>query len=104
MRILIDDSLFLESGNKAETYLEYADTQPPECSVSNPDVLAMELSYAPIKGISGYRLVEEEILPDGSRNVTQEFILAPDIAYALFKHWQALDAQVAENLDEEGEG
>lgn len=102
MRVLIDDNLTLESGNKAETFIEYPDAQPVQANIQDPFVLAAELSYAPITGIQGYRLLEEEILPDGSRQISQEFILAPDVAYAIFKHWQELDEQLnsGNELDE----
>lgn len=90
-RVLIDDNLRSNSGNKIETFIEYPDRQPAQTQIQSTSVLAAELSYAPIGGIQGYRLIEEEILPGGSRQVLQEFIFSPDIAYSLFKHWEELD-------------
>lgn len=92
-RILIDDSLRLQSGNIAETYIEYPDSQPDQLKIDDVDVLAMELTYAPIRGVQGLRLVEEEVLPNGTRRVTQEFNLAPDTAYSLFSFWRQLDKE-----------
>ena len=93
MKILIDDNLTLESGNRANTYIEYFD-QPPVTTINDPDVLLMEFAVNPvIGGINGYKLTEEEMLPDGTIKIVQEFIFAPDIAYSLFAHWQELDAE-----------
>lgn len=93
MKFLIDNNLVCESGNIAETYIEYPDSQPAQGQITDVQTLMLELSYAPIKGIEGYRLIEEEVMPDGSRKVRQEFNLAPDVAYALFKHWEQLDRE-----------
>lgn len=90
MKYLIDDSLTLESGNRANTYIEYLD-QPEITKVNNPDVLALEFQLGPISGISGYKLTEEEQMPDGSISISQEFMFAPDIAYSLFLHWLEID-------------
>ena len=84
MKILIDDNLILQSGNRAETYLEIPASQPTQAQIIDPKTLALELNLGAIKGIAGYRLIEEEIFPDKSRKISQEFVLAPDIAYSLF--------------------
>lgn len=90
-RFLIDNNLICDSGNIAETYIEYPDSQPAQTQITDVQTLVLELSYAPIDGVEGYRLVEEELLPNGSRKVRQEFNLAPDVAHSLFLHWQKLN-------------
>jgi hypothetical protein len=90
-KILIDDNLTIESGNRANTYIEYFE-QPEVANIVDPEVLLLEFSLnGSIGGINGYKLTEEEILPDGSTRINQEFILAPDIAYSLFLHWKEVD-------------
>ena len=93
MKYLIDDNLWLESGNKANTYIEYFD-QPSQLNIKDPDILALELSLAPIGGVNGFKLTEEEVLPDGTISISQEYIFSPDIAYSLFTHWKEVDAQI----------
>ncbi|MBE9037184.1 hypothetical protein [aff. Roholtiella sp. LEGE 12411] len=92
MRVLIDDNGQSEKGNRLETYLEYPDESLVDESLAKDvERLILELKFNPIEGISGFRLLEEEILPDGSRHISQEFILSPDVSYSLFRHWQELD-------------
>jgi len=90
MKVLLDDSLTYQDGCQGITYIEYKDSTP-EAGIETPEVLLLEFQLGPIKGILGYRLIEEKIRPDGSTEVMQEFNLAPDVAYALFKHWEELD-------------
>ena len=99
-RVLIDDNQVHPDGCKMLTFIEYPGQSPDTAKIADPDVLALELQYAPI-GISGYRLVEEKQLADGSKETTQEFNLAPDIAYALFKHWEDLDRASQSNPPDE---
>jgi len=88
MRILIDNNGINEEGLTVETYLEYPDEQIP---AFNQDTLVLELNYTPINGISGFRLVEEVVAKNGDRLVSQEYILAPDVAVSLFKYFQQLN-------------
>jgi hypothetical protein len=91
LKYLIDNNLTLESGNKANTYIEYFE-QPSVVQIADPDVLLLELGLNPlVEGINGFKLTEEEILPDGSIKISQEFLFAPDIAYSLFVHWKEID-------------
>lgn len=87
IRILIDDCI-TNDGCKGETYIEYPADIP---KLDNTEKLILELQFASIKGVSGYRLVEEKVLLNGDRQVIQEYFFAPDTAYALFKHWKELD-------------
>lgn len=98
-RVLIDDSLRYPDGCQGKTYIEYADSMPDVAKISSYKVLVLELQFNPIEGIPGYRLVEEKVLSDGSTEVIQEFIFAPDIAYSLFKHWEKLDKSAREEDD-----
>lgn len=91
MKILIDDNLVFEDGCRGMTYIEYPDAVPEQCRITDPQVLALELQYAPIQGVMGYRLTQEKELADGSMEVVQEFWLPPDTAYALYAHWREMD-------------
>jgi hypothetical protein len=93
-RILIDESLTSVNGNRCFTYLEVPNEQPSVLEGITQERLALELTVAPIEGVTGYRLVEEELLPTGEIKVIQEYIFAPDIAYSLFKVFEQWDQEV----------
>ena len=92
VKFLIDDSLYLSSGNKVETYLEIPEFIPTEVTHNSPEVLALELNYSPATA-EGYRLVSEEIMPDGTRQIHQEFVFSVDMAYALFKLLESFESK-----------
>jgi hypothetical protein len=82
--------LISEAGNQLEIYIELPNKQPSQASI-DPSMLALELSVSRITGIEGFTLIEEEILPDGTKKVSQQFCFAPDTAYALFKYLEEID-------------
>ena len=87
-RTLIDDSLVHPDGCQGLTWLEEPTADDwPSIAKASPDAIALELQVQPI-GVPGLMLVEEKILPSGSTEETQRFVLAPDTAAALFSHWQ----------------
>jgi len=94
-KILIDDSLRYSDGCPGKTYIEYADSTPEATKINNPETLLLELQFNPI-AVPGYRLIEEKTLPNGESKIMQEFLVAPDVAYALFKHWEELDKDARE--------
>jgi hypothetical protein len=88
-RILIDDSLIHPDGSKGLTWLiEPAAEDWPSVAKASSDAISLELQMQPIGGVPGLTLVEEKILSGGSTEETQRFVLAPDTAFALFRHWQ----------------
>jgi hypothetical protein len=96
-RILIDKNLVSKDGNRCFTYLEVPDNEDQPSvleGIITQERLALELTVAPIEGVMGYRLVEEELLPTGEIEVIQEYILFPDIAYSLFKVFEKWDQEM----------
>jgi hypothetical protein len=87
MKIILEDNLILQNGNKAITSLIVPDENP-----SIPEELILsEISCNPV-AIEGFILKQEELTENGIKSI-QEFILSPDLFYTLYETMKELDKQ-----------